>query len=232
LTTERAPHPRFELCGAELIADVSGVVYWPAEATLAVADLHLEKGSSFARRGIFLPPYDTRATLKALDHALQRHKPRRVIALGDSFHDRAGAARLAPSDHALLSALMSGREWVWVLGNHDPAPPADLGGTSVDEIRLGPLTFRHEPQAGSAGEIAGHLHPCATVQARGRRVRRRCFAFDGNRVVLPSFGAYTGGLSVLDQAFAMILRAPFQAMLLGRERVYPVSHAKLLPDAA
>jgi hypothetical protein len=222
----------FDFAGTELVADPSGALYWPAEETLVVSDLHFEKGSAYARRGIFLPPYDTRATLKALGAAAAHYKPRRVISLGDSFHDAWGSERIAPRDREMLGELMDGREWIWVLGNHDPAPPRDLGGESVGEITLGPITFRHEPIPGAVGEVAGHLHPCATVGAKGRRLRRRCFAFDGSRLVMPAFGAYTGGLCVLDRAFALVLRAPFLALVLGRNRVYPISHTKLLPDAA
>jgi len=223
----------FEFAGTALIADPSGALYWPDEETLVVSDLHFEKGSAYARRGIFLPPYDTRATLKALGTAIAHFRPVRVISLGDSFHDSWGSERIAARDQELLSELMAGREWIWVLGNHDPAPPKTLGGESVVELPLGPLIFRHEPRASTAiGEVAGHLHPCATVGTRLRRLRRRCFAFDGSRLVMPAFGAYTGGLCVLDSAFALVLRAPFLAMVLGRNRVYPISHTKLLPDAA
>ena len=236
MTIERGSTRRaigFELEGERLIADPSGALYWPSEAMLIVADLHFEKGSSFARGGIFLPPYDTRATVKALEIAVDRFQPKRIIALGDSFHDAQSSERISQRERQSLQSLMKGREWIWVLGNHDPAPPRDLGGVSLDEVALGPLVFRHEPRAGaSVGEIAGHLHPCATLHAKGRRLRRRCFAFDGTRLVLPAFGTFTGGLCVLDQAFSLVLRSPFTAMLLGRERVYPVRHAWLVPDAA
>src|SRR5262249_4733822 len=148
--------------------------------------LHFEKGSAYARRGIFLPPYDTRATLKALSVAAAHYRPRRMVSLGDSFHDRWGSERVGARDREFLSELMSGRDWIWVLGNHDPAPPHDLGGDAVEELRIGALTFRHEPMPGASGEVAGHLHPCATVGTRLRRLRRRCFAFDGSRLVMPA----------------------------------------------
>jgi DNA ligase-associated metallophosphoesterase len=236
LTIEQAHRPRgidFALAGERLTADASGALYWPREKMLIVADLHFEKGSSFARRGVFLPPYDTRATLAALAEATARFNPSTIVALGDSFHDARGPERLSSEEHAQLAALMQGRDWLWLLGNHDPALPEALGGAIEDEIRIGPLTLRHEPRPGSSpGEIAGHLHPCATVRSQGRRFRRRCFAYDGSRLVLPAFGAYTGGLCVLDAAFALVLQSPFKAMLLGRERVYPIRHTRLVPDAA
>lgn len=217
----------FALEDEDLVADASGALYWPREDCLIVADLHFEKGSSFARRRIFLPPYDTRATLAALGAALARLKPKRVIALGDSFHDEGGAARLSVEERRTLLALMSGRDWIWILGNHDPAPPR-LGGTAIAELAIGRLALRHEPRPGvSAGEVAGHLHPCATVRSTGGALRRRCFATDGKRLVLPAFGAYTGGLSVFDPAFGGILSNPFDAIMLGRHRAYRVPYQRL-----
>jgi hypothetical protein len=222
----------FTLCGEELIADASGALYWPREECLIVADLHFEKGSAFARRGVFLPPYDTRATLGALEAALDRNRPKRVIALGDSFHDLGGPERLAAEERATLLGLMKGRDWIWVLGNHDPAPPG-YGGTAIAELALAGIVLRHEPLPGrQAGEIAGHLHPCATVRTIAGRVRRRCFATDAQRLILPAFGAYAGGLSVFDPAFAHILARPFEVIVLGRARAYLVGERRLARDAA
>src|SRR5262249_39243423 len=150
-----------------------------------------------------------RATLKALWTAAAYYAPKRVISLGDSFHDAWGSERISAHDRDTLGKLMAGGHGSWVLGKHDTPPPKGRGGDAVEEFALGPLTFRHEPRAGAAiGEVAGHLHPCATVGTRLRRLRRRCFAFDGSRLVMPAFGAYTGGLCVLDRAFALVLQAP------------------------
>ena len=228
---ERTEGHGFELAGAALVADPSGALVWPAERTLVVADLHLEKGSSLAaRRGALLPPYDTAATLAALTRVVARLDPRRVVALGDSFHDPAGPSRMAGGMREALGVLMRGRDWVWVAGNHDPEPPG-LGGDAIPELRLGPLTLRHEPAPdGGEGEIAGHLHPAARLLWRGRSLRRRCFAADGKRLVLPAFGAYAGGLNVLDGAFAAVFRSRPRVMLLGRGQVYPVSPALLIGD--
>lgn len=220
------------LAGEEFVADASGALYWPREACLIVADLHFEKGSAFARRGVFLPPYDTRTTLAALEAALGRHQPKRVIALGDSFHDPGGPQRLAAEERATLFMLMKGRDWIWVSGNHDPVPPG-LGGTTIAELALAGVVLRHEPRPGrQAGEIAGHLHPCATVRTLAGRVRRRCFATDGQRLILPAFGAFAGGLSVFDPAFAPILARPFDVIVLGRARAYLVEERRLAPGAA
>lgn len=207
--------------GADLEADSSGALYWPARRLLAVADLHFEKGSAYAERGALLPPYDTAATLAALAEAIVRLDPLTVVCLGDSFHDRNARARLDGRDAEAIRALVDGREWLWVIGNHDPEPPADLGGDIVHTVKLGPLTFRHAPlaQAGP-GEVAGHLHPKAAVKVKGRRFVRRCFAASAARVVLPAFGAYTGGLDVLDVAFAPLFAGGLEAHMLGRDKVH------------
>ncbi len=219
------------VAGVVLEALPAGALWWADERLLAVADLHLEKGSSFARRGQMLPPYDTTETLARLARLVARFAPRTVVALGDSFHDDDGAARLLPPDRARLAALQAGREWVWIAGNHDPARPA-LAGSHRATLAVGPLTFRHQPAPGPArGELAGHLHPSARVAGRGRSVRRRCFAGDGHRLILPAFGAYAGGLNVLDRAFAGLFAAPtFRAFMLGDDRMYAVAPRSLVAD--
>jgi DNA ligase-associated metallophosphoesterase len=219
------------LPGAELVADRAGALYWPAHNLLAVADLHLEKGSSFAARGVLLPPYDTASTLARLAALLARYAPRLVVSLGDSFHDGGGPARLADTDRATLRGLQRGRDWVWIAGNHDPDPAENIGGRFVAALKLGTLTFCHQPTESGAGEIAGHLHPVARVSRRGRSVSRRCFAADNSRIVMPAFGAYTGGLNVRDRAFAAVFRTlAFTAHMLGERGVYAVAGKHCLPD--
>jgi DNA ligase-associated metallophosphoesterase len=215
-----------------LIGDADGVLYWPEQNLLAVADLHLEKGSSFAARGVLLPPYDTAATLARLAAAIARYRPRLVVSLGDNFHDGEGAARMADTDRAVLRGLQRGRDWIWITGNHDPEPAEGIGGTFTASLAIGRLTLRHEPSRdGVDGEIAGHLHPLACVAQRGRAVRRRCFAADGKRMVMPAFGAYTGGLNIRDRAFAGLFdRASFMAHMLGERRVYTIAAARCLTD--
>src|SRR6476469_1058454 len=188
------------------LADLSGALFWKEQSLLVVSDLHLEKGSSFAARGVLLPPYDTVATLSRLAAVIARHDPRMVIALGDSFHDREAHERLSECDREALGALQARRDWIWISGNHDPALPRDLGGVVATEVAIGPITFRLEP-TGAVGEIAGHLHPKARVAMRGRAMERRCFAADGERAVMPAFGAYAGGLSIRDVAFAKIFQS-------------------------
>jgi len=210
--------------GETLALDPAGAAYCPAESTLVLADLHFEKGSSFARRGNMLPPYDTKETLARIAALVARYAPARVISLGDSFHDPEGPARLDAASRAHLTHLIDACEWIWIEGNHDASSPSVLGGRVYSEIAIGGLLFRHEPQAGRhTGEIAGHLHPCTSVSRRGRTLRRRCFLTDGTRMVMPSFGAYTGGLDMRDEAFAPLFADSFLAYALGTSRVYAVA---------
>jgi DNA ligase-associated metallophosphoesterase len=216
-----------EVNGECLTPSASGALYWRAEKTLVFADLHFEKGSSFARRGALLPPYDTRETLARMRAAVERHAPQRVVALGDSFHDSDAAERLDDFERGTLRTLAQGVEWIWIAGNHDPAPPSRLGGTVAPEVAIGGLVFRHEPQCRpQPGEIAGHLHPCATVVRRGRGLRRRCFVSDGTRMILPAFGAFTGGLDVREPPIASLFAGDFLLYLLGARRVYAAPSGK------
>ena len=210
--------------------DLSGALYLPDEATLVVADLHLEKGSSLAKRGSLLPPYDTRTTLLALAGVVSRYAPRRVIALGDSFHDVGGPERLLDGDSDALQAMRAGREWVWIVGNHDPALPEAVGGEVVPEVVIRDLVLRHAPEAGARYELAGHLHPVAKVVRRGGGVRRRCFVTSGARCVMPAFGAYAGGLNVCDPVFAPLFPNGFMAHLIGAERLFSIARPLLCGD--
>lgn len=213
-----------EVNGERLALDCAGAFWWPAERTLVLSDLHLEKGSSLARWGTMLPPYDTRTTLRRMAALIERYAPGRVIALGDSFHDRDAAGRLDADDRDFLVTLVSRVEWIWIEGNHDPEPPAWLGGRVTREMAIGGLVFRHEPSRSlQPGEVAGHLHPCATVTLRGHSLRRRCFVSDGTRLVMPAFGAYAGGLDVRDDAIAGLFGGAFAAFMLGGRRVYAVA---------
>lgn len=222
-----------DMNGARLWPDRSGALYWPEQEMLVVADLHFEKGSSFAKKGFLLPPFDTRATLKRLTALVGHLRPKTVIALGDSFHDGEAAARLGLAESQAIRSLTEQTDWIWIVGNHDPEPPREFGGRIAHEIALDPLVFRHEPRNGaSPGEIAGHLHPCASVRVKGRRMRRKCYITDGERMIIPSFGAYTGGLDVFDPAFSLIFPNAFLAWLIGRDGIYQMDHQRLLSDAA
>ena len=219
------------IAGVTLVADPAGAIYWPEQGLLAVADLHLEKGSSFAQRRVLLPPYDTAATLAKLGRLILRYAPRIVVALGDSFHDPQGPSRLAAADREAILGFQGRRTWIWIAGNHDPEPADGIGGEFADCLPVGALTFRHHPGASFKGEVAGHLHPVARVAGRGGAVSRRCFACDGSRMVMPAFGAYTGGLNVRDRAFAELFQTlRFTAFMLGEQRVYAVAAKRCLPD--
>jgi len=215
-----------QVADAAFEGDPAGALYWPGPGLLAVADLHLEKGSSFAARGVLLPPYDTAATLGRLAAIVACYDPQRVIALGDSFHDPDAHGRLAPADRDTIASLQARRDWIWISGNHDPELPRDLGGVVASEVAIGAIAFRHEP-TGAVGEIAGHLHPKARVATRGRSMERRCFACDGDRAVMPAFGAYAGGLSIRDVAFATLFPSlAFMAHVLGDNRLHAITAAR------
>jgi len=222
----------FEVAGERLSLQSCGAMWWEEAGLLVVSDLHLEKASAHATRGQMLPPYDTGATLRRIRALVDRLQPATVISLGDSFHDRHARTRMAAQDVATIRSMTDRCDWVWIEGNHDPKPPADLGGRSAAEVKAGALIFRHEPTQGTArGEVAGHLHPCAKVLGRGRSVRSRCFASDGERMVMPAYGALTGGLNILDQAFADLFPDGLVAGVLGRDGVYAAAGERLAPDA-
>jgi DNA ligase-associated metallophosphoesterase len=204
-----------------LMLDPMGALFWPDQRLLAVSDLHLEKGTSFARKGMLLPPWDTHATLDRLTLLLRRWSPATVVALGDSFHDAAGSARLPATEQDRLNAMTGAHRFIWVQGNHDPAPPSGLGGEWVESFAAGPMTFRHQAAAGAGpGEIVGHHHPKAMIQARTGPVSRPCFVADGKRLMMPAFGAYAGGLDVSDPAIRRLFPRGGRVFLLGKERLF------------
>lgn len=212
---------RITLSGVDLIPDLSGALYAPEFGALLVADLHLEKGTSLARRGVHLPPYDTRESLLQLKAAMEATRPQRLIFLGDSFHDGQARERIDASDLALLRSITATAETIWITGNHDPAPPEDVGGIIIEEMALGPVTLRHQPKLLRAdeAEISGHLHPAAAIQARGHRIRCRCFIADRQRLIMPAFGSYTGALSVRSKAFEGLF-GDFHVWMIGDKAVH------------
>ena len=222
-----------ELC----VLRCSGALWLPKHGTLVAGDLHLEKGSAFAARGQMLPPYDSRATLDRLEAEIADLKPDRIVLLGDSFHDTKSIGRMAADDRVRLDRLAEGRDWVWLEGNHDrealtqadAEAVARLPGRVVGDMELGALYLTHEPMPEArAGEVAGHLHPCARVVAHARMVRRPCFVTDGRRLILPAFGAFTGGLNVLDAAIAGLFVERPMAAALGKDRVHALAWAGLV----
>lgn len=250
----------------ELIPDLSGALYVADYETLIIADLHLEQGSSLARRGIHVPPYDTAITLKLLESVVQAANPKRLVFLGDSFHDGEGEMRLDESHAITLRRLTTAYDTIWICGNHDPEPPQGIGGQGAETLILGPLTLRHEPSlpfpsshsgegrsrsetgralgvrlsgsiatpSGPSGhlppfggrirsehEIAGHLHPGCGLNQRGRRLYGKCFVGDIRRLIMPAFGAYTGGLAITSKAFAGLFNeAETYAWMIGQNAIH------------
>lgn len=216
----------FSFAGETLVPLASGALFWPAEATLLVADLHLEKASHFARRGWLLPPQASAETLAALIDAAEATGARRIICLGDSFHDEGGPERLLPEARTALQLMTRGLDWWWITGNHDEDAAARLGGRVMAEARLGPFVLRHEAQAGDATpELSGHFHPKLVLRHRARHIARRCFALGPTKLILPAFGTFTGGLDIADPALRSALAGPAQALILdgGRLLRFPVA---------
>jgi DNA ligase-associated metallophosphoesterase len=224
----------FSFCGEEMrlvAGSAQGrALYWPREQALLVADLHLEKGSFFARAGQMLPPYDSRETLERLALAIRETGARRVLALGDNFHDDGGVGRLEPHAAGMLAALTRAVEWTWIVGNHDPSLEKDAGGEVVEETVLGGLILRHKARIGeTAPELSGHYHPKLVVTARGRRIARACAVASERRIILPAFGALTGGMDAASTEIlsAMQPAAAIDAILPARGRLlqYPLWRA-------
>ena len=192
-----APLP---FAGEELVLTRSNAIYWPRERALLVADLHLEKGSWYAQHGAMLPPYDSRETLERLADAVKATGARRVITLGDNFHDDAGTHRLDPSAAGMLEALTRALDWVWVTGNHDENMHRSFGAQLAEEMELGGIILRHEAKSGETRpEMSGHYHPKMRLKVRDRHIARPCAVISrsensGDRMIAPAFGAYTGGM--------------------------------------
>ncbi|MEL7461439.1 MAG: ligase-associated DNA damage response endonuclease PdeM [Pseudomonadota bacterium] len=212
----------FNFAGAALSALPSGALYWPDQRLLCVSDLHLCKAERLARRGgEMLPPYETRDTLSRLDADIRSTTPEIVVCLGDSFDDAQAAAAMEDDDRLWLARLMAGRRWIWIEGNHDPGT-LGFGGTYLSELRTGSLTFRHVASKGAEkGEVSGHYHPKARISARGKTMTRACFMTDEDRLILPAFGTYTGGLNWTDPALRQLFAPVAQAFLTG-SKVYAV----------
>jgi DNA ligase-associated metallophosphoesterase len=206
--------------GEQIFLDPAGCLFWPRLSLLAVADLHLEKGSACARRGQLVPPWDSRVALARLSAVAAQYRPRLLVAVGDSFHDDQAASRLDRGDLDVLDALACVAQLVWVTGNHDPSPPVGMPGDTVDVFTAGPLVFRHQAQRGAGGEVSGHYHPKARVATRAGEIVRPCFIADADRLILPSFGAYTGGLDIRNPAIAALFPNGAEAFLLGRAQLF------------
>lgn len=199
-----------------MIARPSGALWWPEASILIVSDLHLGRSERLARRAdVLLPPYEGVDTIDRLEREIAALLPRSIICLGDSFDDPEAARALDESLRLRISALMSGRRWIWITGNHDPSA-APVGGSTMEEVARGPLTFRHIalPRA-EPGEVSGHYHPKMQVATRAGRVSRPCFVADRRRLILPAFGTYTGGLSCAESTLQALFGPEAICILTG-----------------
>ena len=217
---------RFSFCGIDLLALPQGALYWPAREALLVADLHLEKASWFARLGQMLPPYDSVATLADLTAVVAATGAREIWCLGDSFHDKHGCDRLPERARDMLTGLTGATRWTWITGNHDAGFVDHCGGTIVEEALVDELVLRHEADPAEARpELSGHFHPKLRITQRGRQVSRRCFVATATKLVLPAFGALTGGLDVNHPEIVRAVGSRAQALVPVADRLlrFPVA---------
>ena len=216
----------FSFGGHDFTALSAGALFWPARAALLVADLHLEKASWYAGGGQMLPPYDSLATLTELTALVAATGAREVWCLGDSFHDAQGCDRLPADARAMLLALTAGTCWTWITGNHDPVLRDHCGGAVTREAAVDGLVLRHEADpAETRPELSGHFHPKLRVRVRGKLVARRCFVATRAKLVLPAFGALTGGLDVDHPALIQAVGRSAEALVPVRDRMlrFPVA---------
>lgn len=215
---------KLNLAGTEMFALGTGALWWPEQALLCVSDLHFGKSLRVAQRGgAALPPYETRDTLRRLSGDLERTGARIVVCLGDSFDDLNAVSAIPESERLWITQMQAGRRWIWIEGNHDPGP-IDMGGTHLSELSLPPLSFRHIARQDGVGEISGHYHPKAQVRMAARTISRPAFLVDRNRIILPAYGTYTGGLRSNDAALKMLMRQDALAILTG-----PTAHRIPMP---
>jgi DNA ligase-associated metallophosphoesterase len=217
---------RFSFCGHDLMALPQGALFWPARRALLVADLHLEKASWFAKGGQMLPPYDSIATLADLTAVAAATDAAEIWCLGDSFHDSAGCDRLPAEARDLLTALTATTRWTWITGNHDPGIADHCGGEIVEEAEVDGLLLRHEAEPGEARpELSGHFHPKLRIHLRGRLVSRRCFVATETKLILPAFGALTGGLDAHHPEIVRAVGSGAEALVPVQDRLlrFPIA---------
>ena len=206
----------FPFANQELEARPTGALYWPAQGLLCISDLHLGKSARAARRwGVHFPPYDVQDTLQRLEAEIEATQARIVLCLGDSFDDVQASRELGDGAREWILRLQAGRRWIWAEGNHDPGP-LDLGGEHLAELKIDGLIFRHISEAGATAEISGHYHPKAPVKTRARIITRPCFLWDTNRIIMPAFGTYTGGLRSDAPELCSLMSAEARAIITGQ----------------
>ncbi|MBU0555049.1 MAG: ligase-associated DNA damage response endonuclease PdeM [Alphaproteobacteria bacterium] len=225
------PGPAFSFAGQNWHALPQGALFWRERAALIVADLHFEKASAFARRGQMLPPYDSRATLDALEDVIARTTPREIWCLGDSFHDMGAHDRMMAETRERIVRLTAACRWTWITGNHDPqggsASDSSLGGESIDEALIDGVLLRHEACPGEARpEISGHFHPKLRINLRGRHIARRCFVMGARKLIVPAFGALTGGLDAASPVITSLVGQEREALIALEDRLLRFALAK------
>lgn len=212
--------PSFLFAGQSWQALAQGALYWRERQALIVADLHFEKASAYAARGQMLPPYDSRATLDALEAAITATAPHEIWCLGDSFHDMGASDRMSGDTRERLARLTGARRWTWITGNHDPLPSPSLGGETIEEVRINGVILRHEARGGEVEpEISGHFHPKWRLSLRGRSVSRRCFVLGASKLIIPAFGALTGGLDAGAPAIRALIGEGSEALVPLSDRL-------------
>ena len=210
-----------KFAGHEFRPHPCGSLYWPAEDILIISDLHLEKGSSFVKRGLFLPPYDTTETLEKLQAICEKVQPRTLLFLGDVFHDHKALERMQETDRRILESLISHYKMVWIEGNHDPAT-APQGIDVLQDFKIQNIIFRHIAGEDEGFEMSGHYHPCIKFSHKGQKVRRPCFLVSERKLIMPSFGAFTGGLDIHEEALQSVIGPTFKAYAMGHKNVHHV----------
>lgn len=216
----------FSFCGEALRALPQGALFWPRRHALLIADLHLEKASWFAGHGQMLPPYDSLATLTDLAEIVAATAAREIWCLGDSFHDEGGTVRLEGEAERRLRALTGAARFVWITGNHDPRLGDNFGGEVMAEAEVDGLVLRHEARADEhRPELSGHFHPKLRLHLRGKSVSRRCFVATPSKLILPAFGALTGGLDVRHPEIARACGGAAEALVPLADRLlrFPVA---------
>ncbi len=208
------------VAGEPLVAMPQKALWWPAESTLFVADVHLGKDASFQATGIPLPLGATTETLERLTHLLCLMNPQRLVMLGDLWHAKAGRTKGLLEEFCAWRAAHSTIEMLLVEGNHDARSgplPKDLDVREVQEpYSEGPFVLCHYPAGSKDGYVlSGHVHPGVRLEGKARQsMLVPCFWFGTQTAVLPSFGSFTGCCRVLP-------RGGDQVLIVAGDRVRP-----------
>jgi DNA ligase-associated metallophosphoesterase len=206
-----------DLAGERVLLLAQKALYWPHASMLVIADIHFGKAASFRAQGVPVPRGTTSQNLAALDELMAIYPTTEIVFLGDFLHARASHAS------ATVAAMLAWRErnpkvrLTLVRGNHDVRagdPSASLGITMVDEPHnVGPFSFCHHPDiAGDGYVLAGHVHPVYILSSRLDSLRLPCFLVGPTRMVLPSFGAFTGGYAITPEPHEHVYVTSGEAM--------------------